>query len=242
MCGLRDMNGDVVLAAQFLDGLSSLGRAEGLAVPSVLVRHERDARAFHGLRDDAGGFLVLGERFRIGRINGGDVVAVDLDGMPPEGAGAGGVDGCIPPEFRRSPLAQAVHVQNGDHVAQLVVAGLVEGFPDGAFGQAVVVRVAWMVPVVLEGLDQEHRHQIGGRHRGRRVARFGRRRAPDAVHPELPPQLRDALQFTGHEDTPSYRRVARLTRVPIHDLVQQTGRVLPPERIPSGVMSWLRLC
>ena len=130
----------MALAAQFLDGLFRLVRAEGLAVPSFLVRHERDARAFHGLRDDAGGFLGLGERFLVGRINGGDVVAVDLDGMPPEGAGAGGVDGCIPTEFRRSPLAQSVHVQNGDHVAQLVVAGLVEGFPDGAFGQLAIAQ------------------------------------------------------------------------------------------------------
>ena len=249
-------------------------------------------------------------------------MAVDLDGMPPEGTGAGGVDGCIPTEVRRSPLAQAVHVQNGDDVVQLVMAGLVEGFPDGAFGQlavtqqhphierqlvdvlaaeghtdadrqalpegagghihpgqtarrpvifgalqrlrmtfeaaaelaqrhqlvvgndarclvhrieqragmsfgknqAVVIRVAWMAPVVLEIVDQEHRHQIGGRHRGRRVARFGRRCAPDAVHPELPPQLRDALPFVGHENTPSDGRVALLPRVHVDDAGHATNR------------------
>ena len=87
----------MALATQFPDGLFGLDSAESLAVPPFLVRHERDARALHGLRDDADGFLGLGERFFVGRIDGGEVVAVDLNGMPPEGAGAGGVGGCIPP-------------------------------------------------------------------------------------------------------------------------------------------------
>ena len=42
------------------------------------------------------------------------------------------------------------------------------------------------------------------------MARSGRRGAPDAVHPELAPQLRDALQFIGHKKTPSYGRLAML--------------------------------
>ena len=297
--------------AQLGDRRRGLVGAEGLAVPSLLVRHERNARALHGLRDDARGLLVLGQRFPVRRIDGGDVVPVDLDGVPPEGAGAGGVDRPVPAEVRRSALAKPVHVQDGDHVVQLVVARLVERFPDRALGhlavtqqhpdverqlvdvlgaqghadadgqalpegagrhihpgqaarravgpgklqrlrvslepaaeraqrnqllvgdgarrlvhrveqgasmplgedQAVVVGRSRILPVVLEVIDQEHRHQVGGRHRGRRMAGSGRRGAPDAVHPELLPQLRDALQFTGHEDGSSGGLAAMLTSV-----------------------------
>ena len=67
-------------------------------------------------------------------------MAVDLDCLPPEGTCTSRVGRGIPAQVGRSPLAQAIHVENGDYVVQLVVAGLVERFPDGALGHFAVTQ------------------------------------------------------------------------------------------------------
>ena len=68
--------------------------------------------------------------------------------------------------------------------------------------KAVVGWVTWMVPVIREVFRHEDRHQVGGGHRGGRMARSGRCRAADAVYPELGPQIRDMPQFNCHDNIP----------------------------------------
>src|SRR5262249_45048717 len=60
-----------------------LGR---LAVPAVIVLHERNAAAHDGLGQYHGGLALHGARLVVGRDEGGNVVAVDRDRVPSEGA------------------------------------------------------------------------------------------------------------------------------------------------------------
>ena len=53
----------------------------------------------------------------------------------------------------------------------------------------VVCAVLGVGEVVAKVVREEHRHQVGGRHRGGRVAGAGRRRGADRVDAELPGEL-----------------------------------------------------
>jgi hypothetical protein len=55
--------------------------------------------------------------------------------------------------------------------------------------QPVVARVARRGEVVSQVLGQQHRHQVGRRHRGRRVPGPGCGRGVHRVRPELLPQV-----------------------------------------------------
>ena len=68
-----------------------------------------------------------------------------------------------------------------------------------AENKVVVSRVIRRVEVVAQVLREEDRHEIGGRHRRRRVARVRGRTRPDRVDPELPTEVGPGfLRVVGH--------------------------------------------
>ena len=67
-----------------------------------------------------------------------DVVAVDLDRVPAEGAQPSGVDVEIPLVARRAGLAEAVDVDDRDQVVEPVEAALGERLPHRALGHLAV--------------------------------------------------------------------------------------------------------
>ena len=81
---LRALDEDVPLAAQLGDGLLGLVGAHGLAVPAVLIGDERDAAALDRLGDEDSRLILLLQRFGIGFVDCGEVVAVEFDGVPTE--------------------------------------------------------------------------------------------------------------------------------------------------------------
>ena len=131
---------EVTHAAELGEGGLLLFGVERLAVPAVLVGHERKAVALLRLGDEAGRLFLLSQRLGVGAIDGVEIVAVQLDGVPAEGAGAGGVGGAVPAEVRLAALAETVHVEDADQVVELVVRRLVERLPDGALGHLAVAE------------------------------------------------------------------------------------------------------
>jgi hypothetical protein len=119
-------------------GDRSVRVGERFAVEPVAVLDRGDAFAF----DDAGedhdgtpvGFVGLG----VGVVDFEEVVAVDLDRAPPEGAGTGSVGGGVPAEHRLAALAQAVDVGDCDQVVEAGVCCAGECLPDRAFGELAV--------------------------------------------------------------------------------------------------------
>src|SRR5207248_1236234 len=105
----------------------------------------------------------------VGGVDGGDVVAVADDRVPAEGPGPLGVGVEVPAVHGLARLAQAVDVDDGGDVVEAVVGGVLERLPDGALGD---LRVA-----------AQHRHEIGGRHGGRGMARVGHAAASHRVDP-----------------------------------------------------------
>src|SRR5581483_6482450 len=67
-----------------------------------------------------------------------DVVAVDLDRVPAEGASALDVAAQVPPVHGLAALSEPVHVENGGQVVEAVVAGVLERLPDRALGRLAV--------------------------------------------------------------------------------------------------------
>ncbi len=57
------------------------------------------------------GWSVCASASAVGVVDLAQVVAVDLDGVPAERPGAGGVGVAVPAEHRLAALAQAVHIE-----------------------------------------------------------------------------------------------------------------------------------
>src|SRR5436190_19620877 len=87
-CPLRlaDVDADVADAAQLLDRLVWV--VERLPVPPLLVLDLLDALALDGARDDRRRLPVRLDRLRVGTVDLIEVVPVDLDRLPSEGASA----------------------------------------------------------------------------------------------------------------------------------------------------------
>ena len=132
--GLLHFYNHLPIAAELFDRLVFPLRVQGRAVEAVQVLDKRDALALHGLGDDKGRRVLVVYRLRIGVVYRFEVVAVYLDGLPAEGFCPFGVGVAVPAVHRLPGLPQAVHVQHGYEVAQLVVRSVLEGLPHGAFG------------------------------------------------------------------------------------------------------------
>src|SRR5436190_1723042 len=79
--------------AQLLDG--GIRVAQRLAVPALLVLDGRDALALHRTGDDRNRLAVRGGRLLVGLVDGGHVMAVDLERAPAEGLGPAHVGGRV---------------------------------------------------------------------------------------------------------------------------------------------------
>jgi hypothetical protein len=89
--------------------------------------------------------------------------------------------------------------------------GLEHGIDEGrrvALGedQVVVPRIVRAVEVVAEVLREQHRHQVRGRHRGRRVPGLGDRCGADRVDAELLSQLAPKLGIAHAEESTNPQR------------------------------------
>ena len=80
------------------------------------------------------GSVVAGPGLRQRLIDRHRVVTVDDERTTAEGLHPGSVAVQVPLQLRRPALAQAVDVDDGGEIAEPVVARLVEGLPDRAFG------------------------------------------------------------------------------------------------------------
>src|SRR5207244_4063166 len=123
---LRDLDAEVADAAELRDRLVRM--VERLAVPAVLVFDLLDALALDRARHDRGR-LAGAERLLVRAVDRLDVVAVDLDRMPPEGPCAVRVRVEVPPVHRLAPLPETVDVDDGDEVVEPVERRVLEGLP-----------------------------------------------------------------------------------------------------------------
>ena len=130
------LNGDRAGAAQL--GYRLLRVWQGLAVGTVDVFHRGHAFALQCAGHDDGRHALGGYRLRVGGVDLAYVVAVDLDGLPAEGAGAGGVVARVPAGHRLPALPQAVNVDDSGEIVQADEAGVLERLPHGALGHLAV--------------------------------------------------------------------------------------------------------
>ena len=132
---LGDLDDDVPDAAELLDRL--LGVVERLAVPPRLVLDRLDALALDRAGDD--GHRPVGrDRLPVCLVDLVDVVAVDLDRVPAEGASAVCVGIEVPAVHGLAALPKPVDVQDRDDIVELVVGGVLERLPLRAFGHLAV--------------------------------------------------------------------------------------------------------
>jgi hypothetical protein len=109
-------------------------------VPAFLVLDLGEALALDRLGEDHRRLVARGRGFGggEGRVDVGQVVAIDSDYPGAERRGAGRVGLDVPAEVGRAALAEPVDVHHDDHVGQLVVGRLVQRLPDGPFGEFAV--------------------------------------------------------------------------------------------------------
>ena len=132
---LRHVDAQIAHAAELGDRL--VGVVERLTVPPVLVLDLLDALALDRARDDRRRLAGL-ERLLVRAVDRVDVVAVDLDRVPPEGARAIRVGVEIPFVHRRAALTEPVHVDDRDQVVEPVERGVLERLPLRALGDLAV--------------------------------------------------------------------------------------------------------
>jgi hypothetical protein len=100
-------------------------------VLAFLIFDGRDAAALPGPGQDHGRRAVVAGRLAERAVDRGDVVPVDLQRVPAEGAEPGGVGGGVPAVPRGAALAEPVDVDNQRQVAEPAVAGLLPVFEQG---------------------------------------------------------------------------------------------------------------
>src|SRR6266851_8918722 len=128
--GLGRLDLQVSDPAELLDRPLSHVRWERLAMPAVLVLDLREALALDRLGEDHGRLAGRREGVPVGAVDGGDVVAVDDYREAAERLHAAAIQVEVPAVLRLSTLAETVDVEDRGEVRELVVARLVEGFPD----------------------------------------------------------------------------------------------------------------
>ena len=135
----RAADDQVALAAELDDGPFGHLRRERLAVPALPVLDLGEAAALASAGQDDGR-LLSGQVARLsdGLVDRGDVVAVDDEYPGAERGGPAAVGVQVPGKLGGTALAEAVHVDDGDEVGQLVVRGLVERLPHRPFGHLAV--------------------------------------------------------------------------------------------------------
>ena len=136
--GLLHLDLDVPVAAELLDDLVRV--VERLAVPPVLVLDLLRALALDRAGHDDDGLPGRRERLRVRAVDRLDVVAVDLDRVPAEGARPVRVRVEVPAVHRLAALAEPVDVDDRDEVVELVVRAVLERLPLRALGDLAVAE------------------------------------------------------------------------------------------------------
>src|SRR4029453_9312106 len=127
-----DVDGDVPDAAELLDRRVRI--VERLAVPAALVLDRLDALALDRPRDNQGRAARRLGGLAVGAVDLLDVVPVDLDRVPAEGAGPLDVRAGVPALHRLAALPEPVDVEDRTQVVELVVGRVLERLPDGSLG------------------------------------------------------------------------------------------------------------
>jgi len=107
-------------------------------VEAVAVLHRGDAAPLARACHDRHGAAVAVRRRAIGPVDLAQVVAVDLDRVPPERPQPLGVGAGVPPEHRLAALAEPVDVDDRDQVVEPGVARAREPLPHRALGELAV--------------------------------------------------------------------------------------------------------
>jgi hypothetical protein len=114
-------------------------RRERLAVPALPVLDLGETAALDGAGQDDRRLLAAAvARAFHGPVDLGQVMAVDGQDAGAERGQPPAVGVQIPGQVGRAALAEPVDIHHGDEVGQLVMRGLVEGFPDRALGHLAV--------------------------------------------------------------------------------------------------------
>src|SRR5690606_13773545 len=111
----RHPHGDAGVTAELSDRLVGVG--QWLAVRALAVGNRRDAGTLDRTGEDGGGPGRFGS-FDVRPIDGLDVVAVDLDGVPVERGETAGVRPGVPAVPGGSALAEPVNVDDGNQVVE----------------------------------------------------------------------------------------------------------------------------
>jgi hypothetical protein len=98
-----------------------------------VVLHEGDAFALDGVGHNAGGPALGGLGFPQRLLNGGEIVAIDLDGVPAEGAPLIGHGRDSHDVLHEAIELDAVVIHDGNYVIDLMEGAGHGGFPDLAF-------------------------------------------------------------------------------------------------------------
>src|SRR6266852_249326 len=118
---------------QFAQSLLFLLLVERLAVPALFILQEGDTLTLYGLSDNhsrrAVGLYGLCECL----VDLVIVMPVNHDSVPAEAIGACLIGGGVPAQFGFAALPQAIAVEYSNQVIQLVMRGVIEGFPDRTF-------------------------------------------------------------------------------------------------------------
>ena len=107
-----------------------------------LVLDGLDAAALQRARDDRGRPLADRLRLRVGALDLLDVVAVDRDRVPAEGAQAAHVGVEVPAEHGLARLAEAVDVEDRGQVVEALPGGVLDRLPHRALGHLAVAAQA----------------------------------------------------------------------------------------------------
>ncbi len=136
---LRAAHDEVALPAELDDRPLGHLRGKRLAVPALPVLDLGEAAALDGPGQDHSR-LVTRDVARVchGPVDLSHVVAVDGQDTGAERRRAAAVGFQIPGQLSRTALPEPVDIHHGDQVGQLVMGGLVEGFPDRALGHLAV--------------------------------------------------------------------------------------------------------
>jgi len=129
-------DGNVFGGAELLD--RSLRMRQGLAVHPFFVFYFGHTAALDGTGDDGRGPAGGGQGLGVRPVDGRGIVTVDLDGVPAEGTDPPGVRLGVPLVPRGAALPEAVDVDDGGKPFEPLVAGELEGLPDGALGELAV--------------------------------------------------------------------------------------------------------
>src|ERR1035441_132562 len=103
-------------------------------MPALFILKERDALTLHSLCYNQCRRISFLYSLGIGFIDLFIIMPINDNGVPTKGSGTSCIGCGIPTQIGLATLTQTITVQNTHQIVQLVVRGMIEGFPDRSFG------------------------------------------------------------------------------------------------------------